>query len=109
MSEDTKVFEEGDYIASNEQLENLVEKAGKVMQEQVVKCFKDGGRFGYVGEDDPALRINQLADDYRALLSDCRWAMGKVLEANDGDHIITPDSDAQRAQAWLDAHKEQAQ
>jgi hypothetical protein len=55
------------------------------------------------------LSVHKLIENNSALLSDCRWAMGKVLEANDGDHIITPDSDAQRAQAWLDAHKEQAQ
>jgi hypothetical protein len=39
-----------------------------------------------------------------ALEAECRWAMGKVLEANDGDHIITPDSDADRARAWLANH-----
>jgi hypothetical protein len=48
----------------------------------------------------------ELKAENRALLADCRWAMETVLEANDGDHYITPDCDSERAQAWLDAHKE---
>jgi hypothetical protein len=44
------------------------------------------------------------ASSYNKLEAECRKFAEWVLDANDGDHYITSDEQAQQAQAWLNDH-----